>query len=352
MKLSDSVTLRGKLIKNRIVMPPMATNYASEDGGVSERMINYYSRKALGGPGMVIVEATLVKEGGSGWHNQLSIDRDELVPGFRTLASKVREKGAIALLQLFHAGRQTFTEKVAVAPSAISCPVCSKETRELHGEEVLEIEDAFADAARRAMEAGFDGVEIHGAHGYLISQFVSPLTNHRTDEYGGSLERRMRFPVNIIRKVREAVGEKAILSYRMNADEFVPEGVDISMGREIARIIAQESVDLIHVSAGLYEAFFNAELMAQFKKKYGIYRHLAREIKSDIPIPLIAVGKLDKPGTAREVLQQGEADFVAVGRGILTDDEWPKKALAGRDDEIVYCIYCDVCNYHKYDCPI
>lgn len=352
MKLSDTITLRGKLLKNRIVMPPMATNYAAEDGGVTERMVNYYSRKALGGVGMLIVEATMVKEGGSGWHNQLSINRDDLVPGFKTLASKVKEKGAVALIQLFHAGRQTFTEKIAVAPSAVPCPVCSKETRELHGEEVLEIEDAFADAARRAMEAGFDGIEIHGAHGYLISQFVSPHTNHRTDEYGGTLERRMRFPVNIIRKVREVVGEDAIISYRMNADEFVPGGVDLAMGKEVARIIAPEPVDLIHVSAGLYEAFFNAELMAPLKTKYGIYRHLAREIKSEITTPVIAVGKLDKPQMAREVLQMGEADLVAVGRGILADDEWPKKALAGRDGEIVPCIYCDVCNYHKYDCPI
>lgn len=352
MKLSDTMALRGKLLKNRIVMPPMATNYAAEDGSVTERMVNYYSRKALGGPGMVIVEATMVKEGGSGWHHQLAIDRDELVPGFRALTDRIKTKGAVALIQLFHAGRQTFTEQVAVAPSPVPCPVCSKDTRELHGEEVLELEDTFANAARRAMEAGFDGVEIHGAHGYLVSQFVSPLTNHRTDEYGGTVERRMRFPVNIIRKVREVVGEEAIISYRMNADEFIPGGVDLAMGKEIARIIAREPVDLIHVSAGLYETFFNAEIMAPLKGRYGIYRHLAKGVKDEVSKPVIAVGKLDKPQMAREVLQLGEADLVAVGRGILADDEWPKKVLSGRDNEIVPCIYCDVCNYHKYDCPI
>lgn len=352
MKLSDSITLRGKVIKNRIVMPPMTGNYASEDGAVTERMINHYGRKALGGPGMVIVEATMVQEGGSGWHNQLSIHRDDLIPGFTALTTRIKAKGAAALLQIFHAGRQTFTEKVAVAPSSISCPVCSKETRELHAEEVLALEDAFADAARRAMEAGFDGVEIHGAHGYLVSQFVSPHTNHRTDEYGGNLERRMRFPVNIIRKVREVIGEGGIISYRMNADEFVSGGVTPETGKEVARTVAKEAIDLLHVSAGLYESFFNAEIMAPLKGRYGIYRHLAKGIKDVVSVPVIAVGKLDQPEIARAVLSSGEADMVAVGRGILTDDEWPKKVLAGRDKEIIPCVYCDVCNYFKYDCPI
>jgi len=219
----------GKLkVRNRIVMPPMVRNYATTDGIATRQQIDHYAARARGGVGLVIVEATFVHPAGKGWHQGLGIHDDKCIPGLSSLAEAVKEWGSKIAIQLHHAGRQTATSITGmpiVAPSAIPCPVMGGLPRELTTEEVAELVEAFAQAAGRAKQAGFDAVEMHGAHGYLVSQFLSPNTNRRTDKYGGDINGRMTFALEIVQRARKLVGNDFPIIVRMNGEDFVDGGL-------------------------------------------------------------------------------------------------------------------------------
>ncbi len=343
-KVLEPIQIGPMKVKNRIVMPSMVTNYATTDGAVTERFKTYHQTRAKGGVGLITVEATYVHPSGKGFQNQLGIYKDELIPGLKSLTEVVHGCGAKIAVQLYHAGRQT-TSKVTgmsvVAPSPIPCPVKQEMPRELSLDEIKELVEAFGQAARRAKEAGFDTVEIHGAHGYLLNQFLSPYSNKRTDEYGGAFENRMRFPLEVVKKVREEVGEDFAVIYRMSAEEYVPGGLTLEDTRVFARKLVEAGIDALHISGGVYES--SAMIIQPAAIPQGCFVENAAAIKEAIngEVPVIVVGRIKDPVMAEQILREGKADLVAMGRALLADPELPKKVSEDRVEEIRKCIGCN-----------
>ena len=334
----------GKMgLKNRIVMAPMVTNYAAEDGAATQRLIDYLVARARGGVGLIEVEASYVRPDGKGFSHELGIYKDELIPGLQELTRRLHEAGARVAMQIFHAGRQTsvaVTGVRPVAPSALVEPSSGEVPRELTIEEILELEEAFAQAARRVKEAGFDAVEIHGAHGYLIGEFLSPFSNRRDDEYGGSLAGRMRFALQIVRKVRQAVGGGYPILFRLSADEYVPGGLDLTQSQAIAAAVQDVGADAISVSAA-NNATPGMNIAPVMELERALFVPLAQDIKEVVSVPVIAVGRLHDPAIADQGLAKGQADLVALGRALLTDPDWVEKAERGEVEEIRPCISCN-----------
>lgn len=339
--LMSPIKIGNMQLRNRIVMPPMVTNYAYEDGSVTDRLRAYHVERAKGGVGLIIVEASYVHLSGRGFQNEVGIYSDRLIASLRSLVDAVHTHGAKIAIQLYHGGRQTkssVTGQPIVAPSPIPDPTEPETPKELTKEEIAELVKAFGEAARRAKAAGFDAVEVHGAHGYLIDEFLSPYANKRTDEYGGSLENRMRFPLEVVRAVRQAVGPDYPILYRMSADEKVPGGLKLDETKIVAQRLEQEGINALHVSAGVYEsAVWIIQPMAMPR---ACLADLARGIKSVVKIPVISVGRYNDPEVAEKVLEEGKADLIAFGRELLTDPEMPKKISEGRLDEVRKCIAC------------
>lgn len=330
-------------IKNRVVMPPMATNFAGPFGEVTERLIRYYAERAKNEVGLIIVENVQVKyPEGKNVACQLRLDGNKYIPGFQELAEAVHAYGAKIFIQIHHAGRQYHDIEGAegVAPSAIPDGFLQLPVRELTTAEILDLVERFSEAALRAMKAGIDGIEFHGAHGYLINQFMSPHTNQRIDEWGGTFERRMKFPLEIIKKTRQKVGPDFPLSFRFSADEFVPGGIKLDLSKQIAQTLEAAGVDVLHVSAGIYESM--PVLLEPMRYEEGWRAYLAEEIKKVVKIPVITVGVIRSPNVAERILAEGKADFVAVGRTLIADPHWAKKAKEGRDEDIRKCISCNI----------
>ncbi len=331
----------GKLVlRNRIVMPPMATNFAEQSGEVTERLIRYLERRAQGGVGLIIAEGAYISKEGQGFSGEVGAHHDGLIPGLTRLAGTVREAGAKIALQLIHAGRQTrsaVTGCPIVGPSAIPCPAVRQVPVALSRDAICRIVDEFGQAARRAKEAGFDGVEIHGAHGYLLHQFLSPLSNQRKDEYGGSKENRVRFAHEVVQAVRKAAGPDFPILFRIDAEEFLEGGIDLALACYYCETLAPR-VDALHVSAGSYGS--RAWIVQPYFHEPGLLAPLAGEIKTKVSIPVIAVGRIHSPELAEKVLARGDADFIAVGRGLLADPDLPIKAREGREEEIMPCLSC------------
>ncbi len=328
-------------LRNRMVMAPMVTNYAYEDGSVTERLRAYHEERARGGVGLIIVEAAYVHPSGRGFQNEVGIYSDKLIPGLRRLVRAVHAHGAKIAAQLYHGGRQTtsdVTGQPIVAPSPLPDPTKGETPRELSKDEIGGLVRAFAEAARRAKAAGFDAVEIHGAHGYLIDEFLSPHANKRTDEYGGPLENRMRFPLEVVRAVRQAVGPDFPVTYRMSADEKVAGGLTLDETRPFAMRLEQEGINALHVSAGVYESA--VWIIQPMYLPRACLADLAQGIKSVVKIPVIAVGRINDPEVAETLLAEGKADLIAFGRELLTDPDMPRKVTEGRLDEVRRCIAC------------
>ncbi len=342
-RLFQPITIGAMHLPNRLVMAPMVTNYASEDGQVTPRLIDYLSARAAGGVGLVVVEASYVRSDGRGFVNQLGIHRDDLVPGLHQLVDTIHANGAKAAIQLFHAGRQTtsaITGIQPIAPSPTPDPATGQLPREMTLADIEQIQLDFADAARRARAAGFDAVEIHGAHGYLIAQFFSPFSNHRTDEYGAGIHGRARFGLEIVRRVRDVVGPDYPIHFRISGEECVPGGLSIDQTRIIASLLEEAGVNALHVSVGNY-ATPGRLITAPMDIDRGFLVPLARKIKDVVSVPVIAVGRLENPLLAEQVLAMGAADLIAIGRGLLTDPEIPNKARRGDLDAIFPCIACN-----------
>ena len=338
-KLLEPFKVGTILLRNRIVMPPMECRLSRPDGSVTRAMIDYYAERAKGGVGAIIVENTFVDDKESrGSLSSSGLYSDHMIAGKSELAEAIKANGAVALIQIGHNGRQCdpgATGRQPVAPSAIPCKVVGVMPREITLAEIEEVQNAFAEAARRAKQAGFDGVELHGAHGYLICSFLSPYTNRRTDKYGGPLENRALFALGIIKKIRDKVGDDFIVGYRMSADELVPGGLTLEETSRFARMLEAAGVDYVHVSAGIYESGYHIVQPMYVGKAHLV--HLAEGIKKVVSIPVITVGAHDIY-TAEEALQKGKADLVAMGRTLIADPELPKKLASGRIDDIRPCI--------------
>jgi NADPH2 dehydrogenase len=298
-------------------MPPMQTGRASFEGAVTNKLINFYVRRssALGLP---IVEHAYVSPNGKIGPKQLGIYEDSLIGGFEKLAKGLHEVGAPAVVQISHAGGVTNKKIIGVEPAG---PSARPKTRMLDVTEIEAIAEDFASAAERAVKAGFDGVELHGAHGYLLNQFFSPLLNKREDEYGGSLENRMLFPLLVVQSVRGHLNDKLLL-YRLGSDDLAPGGTHVEDSVVFAKKLEQSGVDIIDVSGGMC-----GSEPKQLKHVKGYFIPQASEIKKAVNVPVIGVGGITDAIFADKLISEGKVDLVAVGRAFWRDNEWAKKAI-------------------------
>ena len=329
-------------LSNCVVMAPMFTQIADPDGSVSERICAYYDARARGSIGLIIVENTSVAPGGDSGPRELRIDDDRFIPGLKRLAETIHKHSVKAAIQLHHAGRQRASALgQPVAPSAIPCKFIKSIPRELTTAEADRLVEDFADAAQRAKTAGFDAVEFHGAHGYLICQFLSGYTNRRRDKYGGSFENRMCFALEIVKKTRERIGYEFPILFRISAKEFVETGLDLEETKIIARRLQEASVDCIDVSAGNYETGQWSCQPGWIPR--GCLGSFAEEIKKDLTVPVIVAGRMPDPRLAERVLREGKADLIAFGRPFLADPDILVKAKRGQYDAIRMCMACCHC---------
>jgi len=336
-------------LKNRVVKAPQWTHLATHDGLVTERLIRYYKEVARGGSALAIVEFAFVDNVASRMGAcQLGAADDKYIPGLSRLAQTIQANGAKAALQIAHCGRhRRLGNRPIKAPSRIlseDIRVSGKAVaEELTVEEIQEIVSSFGDAARRAKMAGFSMVEIHGAHGYLITEFLSPRTNKRTDCYGGSLENRIRFLLEVVRDIRQKVGLDFPLGIRLSGTEYEPDGVMIEDTIEVVKEL-EKLVDVIHVSGGSKYQWLMRESPMSIPPGPMVWA--AEAVKKAVGVPVIASGSITTPELAEDILRKGKADFVALGRPLLADPYWPQKAQEGRPEDIVPCIRCnDGCTY-------
>ena len=334
-------------IRNRVVMPPMTTRTADAEGFVTNATIAYYMARVRGGVGLITVEMAAPERAGRHRFREMGIYDDRFVPGLKGLVDEIHSGGAKASIQLGHGGghtRRDICGETPVAPSAIPHPVfeVTFETivpEELTIERIKEIVAAFSAAAQRAQQAGFDCVEIHAAHGYLISQFHTPFENRRTDSYGGSLENRARFGLEILRAVKASTPGLAVI-YRLSVEDFFPEGMHFEEGKQLAIWAAQAGADALHISAGHYRSV-SCAATAPMIFPDGLFLDFAAQIKREVRVPIIAVGRLGDPAIAAEAVSSGKADFIALGRSLIADPEWPNKVEKG--EPVRRCLACNSC---------
>lgn len=336
------IKIGGMEIKNRFVVPPMGTNYADGDGFVTQQLIDYYAARARGGFGLIILEVTAIDPGGRSIPNEVGVWKDEHIAGLKKLTDAVHQYGAKIALQLHHAGRQTAEEITGawpVGPSAVSCPLMKLVPKELTNAECWDLIRKFGDGAVRAMAAGFDGVEVHGAHGYLIGQFMSAHSNKRYDEFGGDLVSRMKFPLEVMKDIRSKVGNGYPVMFRYSARELVQDGVDLLQAKVIAKMMEDAGCHAIHASLCTYGSLEWMSVPGAVPGGFNAFA--AAEVKKAVTIPVITVGKINDPYLAESIIATGEADLVALGRESLADPDIPNKVASGAVEEICPCIACE-----------
>ncbi|MBR1757383.1 MAG: FAD-dependent oxidoreductase [Lachnospiraceae bacterium] len=333
-------------LKNRIVMPAMGCSLAEPSGEAGPRMIKYYADRAKGGAGLIITEITRIDdETGVGTPNQLSVTNTHVVGQLSRLVETVHAYDTKLFVQLHHPGNQTPSRliggKQPVSASDVTCKVIGEQPRALTTEEVEGLVKKFVFGAVIAQKAGVDGVEIHGAHGYLVSQFLSPHTNKRTDKYGGSFEGRMRFATEIIMGIRAYCGPKFPIGIRINGSDYLEDGITEEDAIAQAKYFEKLGVCYINVSCGTYDS--GATIIEPNYFQEGWKKHLAANIRKEVSVPVIAVCNIKHPQTAEQLLEEGFADFVGIARGHLADPEWGVKAKAGKEDQIRKCLGCMEC---------
>jgi len=321
-RLFDPLKVGALAFRNRIVMPPMATESSTSKGEVTNSLVKHYTERAED-LGLLIVEHTYVAPEGRVSPHQLGVYSDELIPGLKSLVEAVHTYGMPIALQITHGGSAATRAICGVqplAPSAVSLPRGGEVPRALSHDEIGGIIRAFTEAAHRASEAGFDAVEVHGAHGFLLNQFLSPLTNKRADDYGGSLENRLCLALEIITGVREELGRAFPLLYRLGADDLLPGGLTIEEGARAAKMIADAGVNIIDVSGGLGGS--RPDL-----KGPGYFVPQAATVRKVAGVPVIGVGGITTAEEADTIIRSGKVDLVAVGRAILKDPKWASEAI-------------------------
>jgi len=345
-KLMQSININGLSLKNRISMAPMYTKYASESGEVTDKLIEYFVRRAESGVGLIILENTCIEwEQGRIYGNPVAIHDDRFLPGLNELVKSVHRCGAKIIPEIHHVGRQVFSSNLngrpPLAPSAVKSKVGGDMPRAMTEEEITATIEAFAEAALRAKKAGFDGVELHGAHGYLIQEFISPLTNLRNDKWGGSFENRCRFAVEIIRKIRKKVGKDFPLFFRVSLEESSEGGLSLEEGLKYIKVLEEEGVDCLDVTHGNYESLKHFPMQGD---PFDQLVYLSEAAKKEVSIPVITVGSLGiKPEIAENVIKNGKADLVNFGRELLADPDFVKKIKNNKIEEIRTCLRCNEC---------
>lgn len=340
-KLNDSIEIGNVYVKNRFALPPMVSNKSTLKGEVTNYLLDHYERRAAGGTGLIIVEASAIAWEHRIGRRNIGIHDDAMIPGLKQLADVIKKHGAAAFIQINHAGAKSGVATRFVGPSNV--PILKGKIPEmLTHDEMEQITHWFVEAARRAKEAGFDGVEIHGAHYYLLSTFLSSSTNKRTDQYGGGIEEKARFLVEIIQEMRKALGDYAII-VRINGIENVEDGITMEEGVEIAQILERAGVDAIHTSC-VVDPAYNPDIKAIFGEgdapkeldgfPFDCCLPSSSAMKKKVKIPVIGVGMVRDEALARRAVEEGHCDIIAVGRGMLADSEFAFKILNGRGNTI------------------
>jgi 2,4-dienoyl-CoA reductase-like NADH-dependent reductase (Old Yellow Enzyme family) len=325
--------------KNRLLMSAMSIHFGvDERGHVTEQLVRYMETRAEGGVGMMLVGGGGVHPTGVELPHLPAMWEDGCIPALRKLTQAVKPHDARIGMQIMHGGRQAYHDQ-KVAPSAIPAPALAKGTpRELRADEIPVLVAAFGDAARRCQEAGFDFIEVHGAHGYLISQFLAPNSNRRTDIWGGSFENRTRFMLEVLRDIRVKCGPDFTIGIRMNGEDYIDDGWGLDEALRLAPLLEQNGADYLHVSAGVYGS--RQLTIPSMYVEHGCFVHLAEAVKKKVAIPVIAVGRIKKPEMAEAIIRDGKADMVALGRSLLSDPQWPNKVKNGSVRAIRPCIGC------------
>ncbi|PAV38479.1 2,4-dienoyl-CoA reductase [Megasphaera sp. ASD88] len=346
----EPLTVKRTTFKNRVVMPPMGSNLATLSGEVSEQMKKYYGLRARGGAAVITVENACIDYPlATNGTKQLRIDNNQFIPGLYELTEEIHKYEALASIQLNHAGASAYPERLnglqAVSASSVPSKAGNPAPRPLTKREILGIVDKYAEAAQRAVQAGFDMVEIHGGHSYLLDQFLSPYYNKRTDEFGGSYENRARFARLVIEAVRKAVGPWVPISFRISADEFIEGGNTLEDTMKLLEYIEPE-VDIINVSAAINDSIQYQIDKCDLPDAWRAY--LSEAVKNKFGKLVILSGNIRDPQIGDDVIAQGKTDFIAIGRGLIADPDWPRKAQAGKTDCIRKCISCNIgCADHR-----
>ncbi len=339
--------------RNRVVMAPMVTNFSGPDDEVTDRQVAYYAERARGGAGTIVVEASPIRRDVRISSRQVGSYEDRQIPGLARLARAIKSNGAVAILQVNHGGPKAMPGPGGEAESASPFGIrVGNVPRPLTAGELGRVRRDFVSAASRAKDAGFDGVELHGAHLYLLSSFLSPFTNKRTDEYGGSVQNRTRLIRETVEEIKTELGAHWPVWVRIHGCEALEPGLSLEEGQEAAKILAEAGADAIHVSA--YTLPINKKITGLVIIRVGAipvkdtppgpFLGYAAAIKKAVNVPVIAVGKLDDPSLASGAVADGKCDMIALARQLICDPYWSMKAESGRTGEIVHCTYCNVCH--------
>lgn len=340
-KLFEPIQIGSMKLKNRLILSGINVNYAAEDGTVTKRLKDFYVERAKGGVGMVQTGICYVDPLGSFFTNMMGIHNDSVIPGLREMAQEVQSYGAAFVVQLCHVGRYASSKVTGaqpVAPSAVASRVSHEMPRELTVPEIKGIIEAFAQGARRARDAGADAVDLAGAVGYLIAQFLSPYSNKRNDEYGGDMERRMQFVLEIMDRIQQTVGKDYPIMIRISGDEFLPGGNTLEDMKVVAQALEKAGIASINVIPGWHES---PVPLVSWHVAPAQYAYLAEEVKKVVKVPVIASNRINTPELAERLIAEGRVDMVTMARALIADPEMPRKALEGRVDEIRPCVACN-----------
>ncbi len=347
--LFEPASIGSLTIRNRTVLPSMTTRLADAEGHVTDGSVAYYMARARGGVGLITVEMAAPERAGRHRFHELGLYDDRFLPGLSRLTAALKAEGAATCVQLGHGGghtRRDICGEEPIAPSAIPHPVFEVRNETIVPEamtkaRIEETTAAYVAAAARAREAGFDCVEIHAAHGYLISQFLCPAENLRDDEYGGSIENRARFGIDILKRIKADLPDYPVI-FRFNGDDFMPDGMTADEAMVVARLAIEGGADALHVTGGHYRSRPETAIMIPpMALPDATFLGMAARIKAESPVPVIAVGRLGDPAIAEDAVASGKADFVALGRTLIADPAWPNKARAGK--AVRRCVACNTC---------
>lgn len=341
--LLSPITVKNTSFPNRVVIPPMGTGLSAPGGIVNDALLAYVKRQAKGGAGLFISEITAVHENGAVSIHEVGAYDDKFIAGLAKLAEAMRSGGGKAAIQLHHGGRESFymlNQGRAIGPSAIPSLIYRQPPKEMTLADIEEIVESFGTAAARGREAGFDAVEIHGAHGYLLTQFLSAISNQRSDQYGGDFANRAKFVIDVVRSVRKHVGDDFPVLLRISAEEFIKNGYTVEDVVTILPDLIEAGIDIIHASIGTHGSPGSITSASPVEPSgFNVWR--AKTLKEAGKIPVIAVGRFNDPGPADDVIKNGEADFVAFGRQQLCDPDFLAKAIQKQSNDIRKCIACN-----------
>lgn len=351
--LFEPFSFSGLNLKNRLVRSATYEKRADDDGFVTDAIIEFYEKLARGGIGLIITGNALVHPSGRSIQNALCVHSDIYIGGLRRLSSRIHELGGIVILQIVHGGRQCFPILLGgnppLAPSAVFDPSIKVMPKEMTDAEIWEIIDSFGDAAKRARIAGFDGVQIHGAHGYLVSEFLSPHTNRRDDYWGGDEERRSHFLEEVYKAIRKEAGDDYPVMIKMNADDMLERGLKSDEAVRVAKRLEDIGINAIEVSGGMYEAgqkTVRPDILSPDKEAY--FREAGKMFKDSLNIPVMLVGGMRSRSVMEDVLQKWEADLISLSRPLIREPELPDKFREGK--EKADCISCNGCmKFQKLD---